>query len=76
MARYTVTRASDSFGHRYSSGPLTFYRGDDLGKAMREVHARGGEVVDHETRRAWAPGLGWYDVSEAIDTIPEAMGCE
>ena len=69
MARYTVTRACDSMGNRYASGPLTFYAGADLVAAQREVSQRGGEVIDHETRLGWAPRLGWYDVSDYLDGL-------
>ena len=60
MARYTVDRTHDRLGDRYTSGPLRFYDGDDLGQAQHEVIARGGEVIDHENGMGWTPGAGWF----------------
>jgi hypothetical protein len=64
--RYTVTRKVDCTGQHYATGPLTFYEADDLGKAQAEVIARGGELIDHQTKQGWHPDHGWYDVSDYL----------
>ena len=66
LARYTVTRGTDELGGRFATGPLTFIRTNDLGKAQKEVIARGGEVIDHKEKRAWIPSIGWFDAEEYI----------
>ena len=69
--RYTVTHGSDSMGNRYATGPLTMIDTDSLAEAEHYVQQNGGEVIDHQTRRAWAPTLGWYDADEYLSSIGE-----
>jgi len=66
MGRYTVTRSHDSLGGRYATGPLTFVDTDNLAEAQREVHRRGGELIDHEEGKGWSPSIGWYDVDATL----------
>lgn len=68
--RYTVTCGVDSMGSRYATGPLTFVETDELAKAQAWIRKNGrGEVLDHETKNAWSPGMGWYDVSAAYEEL-------
>jgi hypothetical protein len=69
--RYTVTRSHDCQGGRYATGPLTFYAGEDLGQAQREVIARGGELIDHVDRMGWEPSLGWFPCGDYLDTLDD-----
>jgi hypothetical protein len=66
MKRYTVTKAADSTG-----GPVTLVDTGHLAEAQHYVYKHGGEVVDHENKRAWSPDLGWYDVSENLEVPGE-----
>jgi hypothetical protein len=59
MKRYTVTKSADS-----TDGLLTLVETGHLAEAQNYVSKHGGEVVDHDSNRAWSPDLGWYDVAE------------
>jgi hypothetical protein len=39
---------------------------DNLAEAQREVHRRGGELIDHEEGKGWSPSIGWYDVDATL----------
>ena len=67
MARYTVDKTHDAHGGRYIGGPLRMVDTDSLKEAMAYVYAHGGEVIDHQDRQGWKPGVGWYDVSACLE---------
>jgi hypothetical protein len=66
MKRYTVTKSVDS-----TAGLVTLVDTGHLAEAQNYVYKHGGEVVDHESNKAWSPDLGWYDVTENLEVSGE-----